>query len=161
MQFRDFLKILLKRWKIVLASFLLVVTGTAWFTLSMTPVYEANARVFLSTSSGGYVISQQDLNTYLELLQSPVVLDPLREEVGIEPGTPFSVSGATSADTNVLTIRATAPTGQLAADIANAAGPELASIGGDFSRSLPALGNGWNPPPSRRPRRPETRRART
>lgn len=140
MQFRDFLEILLKRWKIVLASFLLVVTGTAWFTLSMTPVYEANARVFLSTSSGGYVISQQDLNTYLELLQSPVVLDPLREEVGIEPGTPFSVSGATSADTNVLTIRATAPTGQLAADIANAAGPELASIGGDFSPLLASAG---------------------
>lgn len=140
MQFRDFLEILLKQWKIIVASFVLVVAATTGVTLSMTPVYEARARVFLSTSSGGFVISEQDLNTYLELLQSPVVLDPLREEVGIEPGTPFSVSGSASSESNILTITATAPTGQLAAEIANAAAPQLAAIGGDFSPLLASAG---------------------
>ena len=140
MQFRDFLDILLKRWKTLLASLVLVLGATTWVTLNMTPVYQATTRVFLSTTSGGYVITQQDLNTYVELLQSPVVLDPLRETLELAPGTQFGVSGAVSEETNVLSITATAATAQLAADIANTAGPELAAVGGDFSPLLASAG---------------------
>ncbi|MGM0386740.1 MAG: polysaccharide biosynthesis tyrosine autokinase [Actinomycetota bacterium] len=145
MQFHDFLEILLKRWKLIVASVLLVVGATVWYTMQLNPVYEARARVFLSTENrdgeaGPYVITRQDLNTYIELLGSPVVMEPLREELGIEPGTPVSVTGIVSEDTNILGIVAIAPSGQLAADLANAAGPALADIGGDYSPLLASAG---------------------
>ncbi len=145
MQFRDFLEILLKRWKLIVASVLLVVGATVWYTMQLDPVYETRARIFLSTENrdgeaGPYVITRQDLNTYIELLGSPVVMEPLREELGIEPGTAVSVTGVVSEETNILGIVATAPTGQLAADLANAAGPALADIGGDYSPLLASAG---------------------
>lgn len=145
MQFRDFLDILLKRWKLIVAAVLLVVGATVWYTMQLDPVYETRARIFLSTENrdgeaGPYVITRQDLNTYIELLGSPVVMEPLREELGIEPGTAVSVTGVVSEETNILGIVATAPTGQLAADLANAAGPALADIGGDYSPLLASAG---------------------
>ncbi len=52
----------------------------------------------------------------------------------------MSVTGVVSEETNILGIVATAPTGQLAADLANAAGPALADIGGDYSPLLASAG---------------------
>ena len=45
MQFRDFLDILRKRWLLIVAAVVLVVAATVGYTLTMTPVYEASARI--------------------------------------------------------------------------------------------------------------------
>jgi len=139
-QFRDFLDILRKRWLLIVAAVVLVVASTVGYTLTMTPVYEASARIFLAPSTTGYLITQQDLNTYAELLGSQVVQDPIREELGLDAGAPIDVSATISKDSNLITITARSSDPQLAADIANAAGPELAKVGGDFSPLLSSAG---------------------
>lgn len=139
MQFRDFLDIIFKRWKILLASVVLVLGATIWYTLQIPPVYQASARVFLAVTEPGYAITRQDMNTYTELLSSPVVRDPLREELGLPEGSPIDVTGSLSDETNMLTITARSDDPQLAADIANAAGPELAAVGGKFSPLLASM----------------------
>lgn len=142
MQFRDFLDILRNRWKILLTSVVLVLAATIGVTLTTTPVYQASTRIFLSTSSTGFVISESDVQTYIELVGSPVLLDPLRETLDLPPGTPIDVSATSSENTNLMTVTARSSSAQRAADIANAVGPELAKIGGDFSPLLASAGQG-------------------
>lgn len=132
MQLRDLLTILGRRWGTLLICVLLVGGGTTLLTLRMTPVYQASARVYLSTA--GAVLTNDDLATYAELVSSPIVLDPLRESLEIPPGTPIDVSANTVGDTPMMVVTARASDGQLAADIANSVGPELTEVGGAFAR---------------------------
>ena len=147
MQFRDFLAILGARWRTVAVTMLLVLAAAVLTTLQMPRVYEAKARVFMAASTapdgrGGYVLTSSDLTTYVELLNSPVVLDPLRKTLGVEPGTPLQVSAGVSAATPVLDVTVQAGTAQLAADAANAVGPELAKVGGAYAPLLANSGQG-------------------
>src|SRR6478735_11018143 len=95
-QFRDFLVVLRARWRTIAACALIVLGATAAYTLTLTPSYTATSRVYVSATSpdvganqarGVYVITSQDLNTYIEVLRSPAVIDPLRTELGKPAGT--------------------------------------------------------------------------
>ena len=105
MQFRDFLIVLRNRWRTVAACALLVLGATAAYTLTLTPTFTATARVYFSATGGEttqgqlqrggpYVISGRSLNTYVEVLRSPSVLDPLRTTLGLPPNAPVTVSAA-------------------------------------------------------------------
>ena len=91
MSLRDFLTVLRARWKVIVASILLVVGASAAVTLSMTPIYTAQARFYLSADDtskksenrGTYVVTTDDLNTYVAVLGSPAVTVPLRERLGL------------------------------------------------------------------------------
>jgi capsular exopolysaccharide synthesis family protein len=141
---RDLVGVIRTRWRLIALCVLIVIGATAASTLATTPVYEATARVYLSTvkpaddkSPGGtYAITQKDLNTYVEILGSPSVQEPLRQRLGLAPGTPLSVSGTVSELTNVLDLRANSADPQRAADIANTAGPVLAEAAREFSPLL-------------------------
>ena len=145
MQLRDFLLILRARWMTIATCILVVLGATAAVTMTITPVYTAQARVFLSAQAtdpqasketGTYVITQKDLTTYIELLSSPAVLDPLRERLGLTPGTPVDVSADVAEGASILDVTARSSDPQLAADIANAVGPALANVAGQFSTLL-------------------------
>lgn len=147
MQFRDFLLILRARWMTVLVSILVVLGASAAVTLTTTPIYTANARVYLaaqSTSSdakdGTYVITVKDLNTYVAVLGSPAVQDPLRQRLGLPPGYPLDISAEVSDTASILDITARSSDPRLAADIANAVGPQLASVAVKFSTLLASAG---------------------
>lgn len=148
MTFREFLGVLRARWMVVAASLLVVLAASSLVTMSATPVYEATAKVYLSTtkpasddkSGGTYVITRQDLNTYVELLSSPTVLEPLRASLGLAPGAPVNVSATVSELTNVLEIKASDSDPQLAANLANNAGPVLADAAQLFSPLLALAG---------------------
>ena len=129
-QARELYAIVAKRWRIAVAAFVVVLATTGWVSVRTPPVYEAEARVVLTA---GAALSPQQFTLYLELLDSPVVLEPLRAEVGVAPGTPVTVRGTAAADTGILALTATAPPGALAADLANAAGPTLAAAGREFA----------------------------
>lgn len=138
MQLRDLLAILGRRWRTLVVCTLLVVSATMALTLRITPVYEASARVFLSTK-GGFVLTQADMATYVELIESPIVRDPLRDSLNLPEGTPINVQATVSGAANsaMMTVRAQAPQAQLAADLANGVGPELTRIGGPFAALSP------------------------
>ena len=146
MQLRDFLVVLRARWKIVLAGIVVVLAATTAVTLTQTPIYTSEARFFLQAvdqskgdeNLGTYIVTVEDLNTYVAVLSSPAVLDPLRERLDLPPGTPVDVSAAVSEEASILTVTARSDDPQLAADIANAVGPQLADVADQFSVLLAA-----------------------
>jgi tyrosine-protein kinase len=149
-QFRDFLVVLRTRWRTVAACALLVLGAAAAYTLTLTPTYTATARVYFSATGGQsaqgqqnrgtYVITSTDLGTYVEVLRSPSVLDPLRASLGLPPNAPVNISASVPPTASVLDIAAVDTTAEGAARTANAVGPELAKVAVKFSPLLASAG---------------------
>ena len=149
MQFRDFLVVLRARWRTIAACALIVLGATAAYTLTLTPSYTATARIYFSATSpdigatqsrGVYVITSQDLNTYIEVLRSPAVVDPLRTELSLPAGAALNLSASVPPQASVLDITAVDGTAEGAARIANAVGPQLAQVAAKFSPLLASAG---------------------
>ncbi len=143
MQFREFLAVLGSRWKTVVVSLLLVLSATVAATLRIQPTYEATTQVFFaadSTKPGGYTLTTDDLGTFQRLVDSPVVMGPLRDSLKPAPGTSLTVTAAVTDGSPMLDISARSSSATTAAAAANAVGPELASIGRDFVPGLLATG---------------------
>lgn len=156
MTIRQFLAIVRAQWLIVVIAVVVVLGAAGYVTYRQTPVYEAQSRLFLSTDTdpnpdpgtvdpntgrgGVYMLQKSDLATYVEILNSPAVLDPLRTVLGLPPGAPVDVSAQVNETTNVVTITGRATSGQLAADIANKTGPVLASSAKEFSPLMRSAG---------------------
>ena len=148
MSLRDFLVVLRARWKVITAVTVLVLAATAAALSSITPVYTASASFYLAAkdnsntaeSKGTYVVTTSDLSTYVAVLGSPAVMDPLRKRLGLPPGTPIDVSASVAQTSSILTVTARSTDPDLAAEIANATGPQLADVAGQFSVLLKATG---------------------
>ena len=151
MQFRDFLVVLRARWRTVVACALIVLGATAAYTLTLTPVYTATARIYFSATGpqpdksgqsqvGTYIITSADLSTYIEVLNSPALIDPLRQQLAMSPSEPLSISAAAPPQASVLDITAVSTSPARAAEIANAVGPQLAKVAVKFSPLLAAAG---------------------
>ena len=148
MSLRDFLLVMRARWRVIVASTLLVLAAAAAVTWAQTPVYTAEARFYLAAQDtvkgrenrGTYVVTREDLNTYVAVLGSPAVLDPLRETLGLEPDTPLDVAAEVSPESSILSVTARSSDPELAAEIANAVGPQLAEVAAQFSVLLQATG---------------------
>ena len=147
MPLREFLYVLRSRWKTVVATTLIVVAAAAAVTLRQTPQYTANARFYLAAESktpkgdtGTFVVTTSDLKTYVAVLGSPSVINPLRERLGLPPNTPIDVTASVDGQTSILNVSATSTDPNRAARIANATGPQLAAVAGKFSALLRASG---------------------
>ena len=146
MSLRDFLLILRTRWKVIVATTLVVLAATAAVLWTVTPTYTAQARFYLAAkdtsktpdNKGTYVVTTADLSTYVAVLGSPAVMDPLREHLGLPPGTPLDVSAEVSGQSSILNVTARSEDPQQAANIANAVGPQLAAVADQFSVLLEA-----------------------
>ena len=140
---RDFLLVLRTRWLIVVGCVLVVTGVAAALTYSQTPLYTAQAKFYLAAKPTSaqedqiaYVVTPQDLNTYVAVLGSPTVMDPLREDLGLPPGTPIDVSASATGETAILQVTAVDADPQRAADIANATGDALAGAADEFTTLL-------------------------
>nr|WP_281497036.1 polysaccharide biosynthesis tyrosine autokinase [Ornithinimicrobium sp. F0845] len=139
------LAILRTRWRIILATILVVVSVAAVITLRTPPTYEAYTRVYLSAqgdqgSVNMYQMPSAELETILEVAQSPVVLTPVREELGLEPGQILGVRAAAETGTPLIDINVSARSPQAAADVATAVAHKLAEVSPEFSQMLAASG---------------------
>ena len=140
---RDFLLVLRTRWLIVVGCILVVTGVAAALTYSQTPLYTAQAKFYLSAEPDAtvkdavsYVVTPQDLNTYVAVLGSPTVMDPLRQSLGLQPGTPINVSASATGETAILQVTAVDADPQRAAEIANATGVALAGAADQFTTLL-------------------------
>lgn len=140
---RDFLLVLRTRWLIVVGCILVVTGVAAALTYSQTPLYTAQAKFYLAAKPNSsqkdaiaYVVTPQDLNTYVAVLGSPTVMDPLRQSLGLPPGTPINVSASATGETAILQVTAVDADPQRAADIANATGDALAAAADQFTTLL-------------------------
>lgn len=136
MHFYDFVRPLRRHWLIVVASVVLVVAGTLWHTNGQVPTYQAQSRIFLTAAPPGEPLTAAQLGTYVELLRSPVVQDPIRRRLGLGPEVPVQLDATISETSSIVTVTVRSSSSQGAADVANAVGPALATLQGNFSPLL-------------------------
>lgn len=148
MDFSEFIGVLRTRWRMIAACVVLAVLAAVAATALTTPVYTAQARVYLSTAGktsdgeggGTFVLTNADLDTYVSILDTPAVLNPIREELGLPKGHPVNVTAEVAGSTSILRITARASDPKEAAAVANETGPQLGKVAGEFSTLLAASG---------------------
>jgi capsular exopolysaccharide synthesis family protein len=138
MELTDYIRILRKNWIIIVLATLLGVGAAAAYSLTRTPMYEAQSTVFVSTQAGGTIgemqqgqtFSQSRVTTYTNLVTTPIVMNPViaKLDLGVSAN---ALAGAVTAssplNTTLITISVENSDPLLAADIANALAASLTS----------------------------------
>jgi polysaccharide biosynthesis transport protein len=137
MTLRDYWEILRQSWLMIVATTLLGALGALGVSLLMTPIYQAQAQLFVSvraaaeiatTFSGGSYV-QQRVKSYLDVVDSPGVLGPVIRQLGLDV-TPVELAPSVAAqnppNTVLLTVTGSDPSPALAAKLTNATAEALA-----------------------------------
>ncbi|MHB8796166.1 MAG: tyrosine-protein kinase domain-containing protein [Candidatus Nanopelagicales bacterium] len=144
MELRDYPRVLAKHWLGILVILGLVVGGVALYTYLQPRIFTATSQVFVSIStrvtagatgtttvgsSTPYIL--QRLTSYVEIVDSPLVLQPVIDELGLDT-TPQALAGSVSAlnpsGTVILEISVTSLSPSEAAEIANAVAEQLSVV---------------------------------
>jgi len=135
----DYLRVLRKYWVLIVALVLVGVAAAAAYSLAKTPEYSSSAKVFVSTQSSdnvsdltqGNTYSQQRVKTYVNLVSTPIVLQPVIAalELNITAGQlGGQVSAVATPDTTIIQITATSEDPVLAAELANTTAESLTGV---------------------------------
>jgi capsular exopolysaccharide synthesis family protein len=139
MEISDHVRIIRKNWLALVLLTFLGFSATAGYSLTRPPIYESSSTIFVSTQAGstaaelqqGSSFAQARINTYVGLVSTPAILDPVISSLGL-PTTAESLQGdvkASSAlNSTLITIVASNPDPVRAADIANAVAASLANV---------------------------------
>lgn len=139
MELSDYLRILRKYWALILALALAGLAAAALYSLTKTPEYSSSSKVFVSTQSSdslseltqGNTYSQQRVKTYVNLVSTPIVLQPVIAalELDVTAGQlAGQVSASSTADTTIIQITATSEDPVLAAELANTTAESLTGV---------------------------------
>ncbi|MDE0545402.1 polysaccharide biosynthesis tyrosine autokinase [Microbacterium sp. C7(2022)] len=138
MELTDYLRILRKSWLLIVVATLVGVGAAAAYSLTRTPMYEAQSTVFVSSQGGvtigelqqGSNFTQSRVSTYTNLVTTPIVMNPVIAELGLgmtSDQLASQVTASSPTNTSLITITVTDADPVLAADIANALGASLTS----------------------------------
>ena len=105
MELQDYLMVVRKRWRVILAVVLVTIGLASLASALSTKVYESQTQFFVSTTGSdnsgallqGSTFTQQRVKSYAQLLTTPRILEPVAEAIG-EP-----VAAATIADQVTVT----------------------------------------------------------
>jgi len=136
MELRDYLHVLRKYAVLIVITTLIGVGAAAVWSLTRTPLYTASSTVYVSTQSGesvaelqqGQTFTQARVATYAALATTPVVIDPVITELGLDTTAAAQakqVSATAKTGTNLITITVTDPDPAQAAEISNAIAASL------------------------------------
>lgn len=129
------LHILRRRWLLIVLAIVFTMTGAYVMTARTTPVYIADARLYVSSTGGsmegalqGDQLAQQRIASYVAVADSPLVAEKVIERLGLtlEPQELAGKIAATSTGASLIVdvaVEDTSP--ERARDVANALGPEL------------------------------------
>ena len=156
--------ILRRSWPVILIATIVSTLIALGLSLAMTPVYQATSQLFVSVKSAGAagdaytggLFVQQRVKSYVDVVDSPAVLEPVIEELGLDStyiGLASQVSATTPPNTVLLNVSATDTSPAQAAKIANAVAAsyanEIARLEGAKTTmdGLPRLGGNGNQTP--------------
>ncbi len=138
MTLHDYLGIVRRSWPLILIATVVGTLIALGASLAMTPVYQAQSQLFVSVKSGGAagdaysggLFVQQRVKSYVDVVDSPAVLDPVIEELGLD--TTYTqlapqVSAQTPPNTVLLNVPVTDTSPTQAAKIANAVAVSFAA----------------------------------
>ena len=144
----DYLRVLGRRWKLVVLATLLGLGAAAGFCATATPQYRADASLFVSMSDGanaaalmqGSVFTQQRVQSYTDVITSPTVLQPVIDELGLRT-TPRELARRVQAQaplgTVLLDVTVEDPSPEAAARTANAVATEFTEAIQELERPSP------------------------
>ncbi|MFT0848087.1 polysaccharide biosynthesis tyrosine autokinase [Actinomycetaceae bacterium L2_0104] len=137
---RDFLTVLRKNGTLILATILITLGGTAAWTLTRTPMYEASTQLFVSVRTGetsavdltqGSTFARQAVTSYVSVVNSTVVMDRVISDLGL-PETSDElgerVTASSPKDTVLIDINVTDEDPATAAVIANKTSEVFADV---------------------------------
>ena len=153
MELKDYIRIIRKRWRIIIAAMLVVLAGAALATALSPKVYEANTQLFVSTSGGndtsallqGSSFTQARVKSYADVIATPKVLDPVIEGLKLDTSAEklaTQITATVPLDTVLIEVAVTDPSPRQAADIANAVGIQFTNTVADLEN----VGNGKTSP---------------
>lgn len=145
MDLRDYLRILRKRWMVIVAFVLISVAAAATVSLLVTPKYEATTQVFVFVQSSGNaadlsqgnVFAQGQVKSYADAVNTPRVLDSVIKQLGLkESATELaqSVTATAALDTVNVTITVDSPSAVASASIANAVTASFQRVVADITK---------------------------
>ena len=138
MELSDYIRILRKNWLVIVVLTLVGLGAAAAYSLTRTPIYESSSTVFVSTQAGGTAaelqqgsnFTQARMNTYVGLVTTPVVLNPVIADLDLgvtaaelKP----DVSASSALNSTLITVTVSDPDPVQAADIANAIAASLSA----------------------------------
>jgi polysaccharide biosynthesis transport protein len=152
-ELRDYLRVLRRSWILVLGLLILSDGAATAYSLLVTPEYQATTKVFVSTQTAtsvsdltqGNTYTQQVVQSYADIVTTPIVLDPVIARLGIEESPELLAKRITASaplNTVVIQISATDVSPEHAADIANGVARSFISVVGTLT---PATASGVTP----------------
>ncbi|MFN8171301.1 MAG: polysaccharide biosynthesis tyrosine autokinase [Candidatus Nanopelagicales bacterium] len=139
MELRDYVRVLAKHWLAIVVVTVLVTGAVATWTFLQPKVYTATAQMFVAISSRsdsgdpttGATYTMQRITSYVQLIDSPQVLQPVIDELGLDVDVKHlgdDVSATNPIDTVLINVSASNGSPEKAAQIANAAAVQLGAV---------------------------------
>ncbi|MFN3950365.1 polysaccharide biosynthesis tyrosine autokinase [Microbacterium sp.] len=139
MDLSDYVRILRKNWLVVVVLTLLGLGAAAGYTATRTPIYESSSTVFVSTQAGsttaelqqGSTFTQARINTYVGLVNTPIVLDPVIASLNLPQSSEelsAEVKASAALNSTLITVVVQNPSAETAAAIANEIAESLATV---------------------------------
>ncbi|MGC5614952.1 polysaccharide biosynthesis tyrosine autokinase [Georgenia sp. Z1491] len=144
MELTDYVAVLRRRWPIVLVVTLLCLAASLAASLLATPRYTTSSEVFFAVQGGdsvsdlaqGSTFAQRQMTSFAEVATSPLVLEPVIEELGLDMSAgelAGMVTVSVPQDTVILEVSTTSTSPDDAARISNAVAGQLASTSAALS----------------------------
>lgn len=138
-ELRRYLTILRKRWMFIALLTVLGVAGAAAGSLLATPQYQARTQLFVSTQRQGGTsdllqgssFTQQRVKSYATVVTTPLVLDPVIADLGLDVTTrelARTITAEAPLDTVLIDVTVRQESPDAAASIANAVGASFAQV---------------------------------
>lgn len=136
MELGDYIRVVRRRWRIILTTFLVVVGIAAAVTSLTEPLYRARTQLYVSTVgtdsatdlAQGSNFTQRQVTTYADIATTPYVLTPVIEQLGLEETPQQLASQIVSqapANTVLIELAVTDPDPDQALAVAGAVGDQL------------------------------------
>ncbi|MDF2091646.1 polysaccharide biosynthesis tyrosine autokinase [Knoellia sp. 3-2P3] len=145
MDLHDYLRVVRKRWRTIVAVTLALVAVAALVTLWSPKVYQAHTQLFVSTSAGddssqllqGSSFTQQRVKSYSDVITTPTVLNPVIDELDLETDADRlgrQISASVPLDTVLIDVMVNDADPQQAARIADAVGKQFSQTVAELER---------------------------
>jgi succinoglycan biosynthesis transport protein ExoP len=145
-ELRDYIRILRKRWIVIIAMTLVGLASSATATIATTPKYEASTLVYIQVQSSGTVgelaqgstFVQNQVKSFAEVVSTPRVLDAAITSLGLSSSSSelaASVEATAPLDTVNIRITVTRDSATEAAEIANAVTASFRQAVGEITES--------------------------
>jgi capsular exopolysaccharide synthesis family protein len=132
----DFIRVIRKRWQIIVAVMFVALAGAALVTALSPKIYEASTQLFVSTSGGsdssallsGSSFTQQRVKSYADVITTPKVLGPVISSLRLDTTAARlgdQVTATVPLDTVLIEVAVTSTNPRVAAQVADAVGRQF------------------------------------